>query len=184
MSASGTLTRCWIQRAKNLLVGRVGRDLHAADVARAVGRLVQQQRARRIAAIHERSQREAERVNLFCARRLRREVQPRARRDSFVGMARTAAGFFEHRIHRRGKRRSRRLRLDDEKASPDRTAPHSRRQRGSEEQDPHTPGLVDPGTYDPSVILCTPRALLLIRPAAPSVRDGFPRKSRLTHVAA
>ena len=168
--------------AKNLLVGRVRLDLHTADVAHAVGRLVQQQRARRIVAIHERRQREAERVDFFCARRLRPG---------------SAASCPTRLLRRYGTHGSRLSRAPDTRswqttepapaprrqASPQhRTRRQGRAHGGSKEQDPpyvRKPGLAfrpgQPRTF--VFILCMPRALLSIRPAAPSVRDAFPRKS-------
>ena len=79
-------------------------------------------------------------------------------------------GLLEHRIHRRGKRRSRRLRLDDRQRASQR---QQRGDGGSKKQDPPyvigRPGLVlRPGTQnlEPFVFIpYTPRALLSIPPS-------------------
>ena len=60
-------------RVSSLLFRRSRLDAHAAGVAHAVGRLGQQQRPRRIVAIHERRQRQAERLNLVGRSRSRPE---------------------------------------------------------------------------------------------------------------
>jgi hypothetical protein len=90
-------------RAQRLLIGRARLNAQSAHVTNAIGWLTEKQRARWIAAVHERGERKPERVDVLCARILGRKMQPRARRNAFVGVTRTAARLLENWIHSRRK---------------------------------------------------------------------------------
>ena len=90
--------------AKHLFFGRPRHDLHATNMALAIGRLVEQQRTVGIGAINQACERQAERLDLFCASGVGRKMKSCARCHSFVTVAAAAICLLQHGIQRFRKR--------------------------------------------------------------------------------
>ena len=89
---------------ERLLLEGPGLNADASGVALAIGRFVDQQRPGRIVTIHERGERDPERLDVV-GRGIRvGEMQPRRRRHAIVAVAAAALRSFEDRIERPRKR--------------------------------------------------------------------------------
>src|SRR5229473_2946705 len=71
----------------------------AARMGDAQSRLVEQERLRRLVAIHQHGELQPEYLNGFGLCLGYRELEPRCRRDSVIVMARAAFGFLEYGVN-------------------------------------------------------------------------------------